>query len=145
MPCCCVLCASSSSAEGPNSHDRGACPDTADCSVSCSATQAPLSFIATSLKTRASTQPSPGQDRVQSLCTSRFPVINACRHEAHRRDKPLSQPQKSQKNPKKTGKAHLPPSRSPESTRLPLDSSTGYLSLAASMRVVYLDITSGRS
>ena len=40
---------------------------------------------------------------------------------------------------------YLPPPRSPESVQLPLLSRTGYLLLSASMRVVYLLITSGRS
>ena len=39
---------------------------------------------------------------------------------------------------------YLPPSSFPDSNRFPLDSSTGYFS-SASIRVVYLDITSGRS
>ena len=40
-------------------------------------------------------------------------------------------------------KAHLPLSRSPSSSRLPLLSSTGYCFLSASILVVYLAITSG--
>lgn len=39
---------------------------------------------------------------------------------------------------------YLPPSSFPDSNRFPLDSSTGYFP-SASIRVVYLDITSGRS
>lgn len=43
--------------------------------------------------------------------------------------------------PKPSG--HLPPSRSPWSTRFPFDSRTGYLALSASMRLVYLVMDQG--
>ena len=40
---------------------------------------------------------------------------------------------------------HYLPPVSPDSIRLPLESSTGYSFFSASTRTVYLDMTSGRS